>query len=346
MRAPRVRGLRRRGNVGGLIEALSYEDWIAFGGGEKADSAVPVRLRSLEALAELASSDHVPAIAVALGDADPAVRQSAVRVIRRLGPEEAAGALAAAVVGPEAGEFAEVRLEALAALRELGGSGGGGAVRSIAAAIVDGGSEVAFDQITQDALLGLVAEAPPAEVSRLVEGVVAHLAGMNGSLENAQALLTWLGASSVGPLIDSLAKDGDVREPAVAVLGAIRDSRALEAMVAALEDQRPSVRRVAVWALGELRDPRCVDALMRATMDDEYAVRRQAGEALDEMGSIALMAGVANMIRSLEDRSDGSTVARLVEEGLEHAPGPPRPGTRSRWAPRFFERLQRGQRRS
>ena len=341
MGAPRIRKLRRRADVDGLVEALDYADPVSFGGGRRGDAGVPVRLRALRALAEVASPEDAPAVAIALRDIDPAVRQAAARVVRSVDARGAADSLAAAAVGPGAPEFAEARLEALEALEALDRQGEPGAVRRIALAAVSGGDEVAMDQLTHDALTGFLAQAPKDEVTALVGELIDRLPAMNGSLERAQVVLTWLAPHSVEPLIEALDREGGFREPAAAVLGATCDSRALEPLVGVLRDRRADVRRVAVWALGELRDPRTAEALIAATMDDEYVVRRQAGEALDAMGSVALMAGVANLIRSLEDRSDRSTVDRLVEEGLERTPPSARSRTNIpyRWAPRFVARL-------
>ena len=344
MRRPRVRRLRRRGDVTGLIEALGYVDFMNLGNGKRADAGVSVRLAALEALLEVASAADVPQVCVALKDKDPVVKQLAVRVVRKLDPARAADALATTLVGPADPQFSEARFEALEALEELQKREGKGAAKRVALASVDGGPQVALDQVTQDALTGFVAQASPTEISGVVDELIARLPNMNGSLENAQVVLSWLGPHSVGPLIAALDREGGFREPATAVLGSIRDSQALEPLTGILEDKRADVRRVAVWALGELRDPRTAEVLMRATMDDEYMVRRQAGEALDAMGSIALMAGVANMIRSLEHRPDGPDIARLVEEGIERTPPSmrPRTGAKSAWAPRFVDRLLRG----
>ncbi len=343
MGAPRIRKLRRRGNVDGLVEALGYADPVSFGGGRRGDAGVPVRLRALRALAEVASPEDAPSVAVALRDTDPAVRQAAARVVRSVDARGAVDLLAAAAVGPGAAEFAEARLEALEVLEALARQGEPGAARRIALAAV-GGDEVAMDQLTHDALTGFLAQAPKEELAAVVGELIDRLPAMNGSLERAQVVLTWLAPHSVEPLIEVLDREGGFREPAAAVLGAIRDSRALEPLVGVLRDRRADVRRVAVWALGELRDPRTAEALMGATMDDEYVVRCQAGEALDAMGSVALMAGVANMIRSLEDHSDRSAVDRLVEEGLERTPSSARSraATPPRWVPRFVERFQTG----
>lgn len=341
MRPPRIRKLRRRSDVAGLVDALGYSDLIPLGNGERTDAGVTVRIGALEALLEVADERDVPDVCVALEDPDPIVRRVAVRVVRKLGSSEAVEALSMAVVGPQDPDFNETRFEALEALEALQAGGEKGVPRRLALAAVDGAAGVALDQISQDALSGLLAQAKQAEITAMVDELIDRLPVMNGSLENTQIVLSWLGPNSVGPLIAALEREGGYREPAAAVLGAIRDSQALDPLAGILEDKRADVRRVAVWALGELRDPRTAESLMKATMDDEYVVRRQAGEALDSMGSIALMAGVANMIRSLENRSDGQTIAKLVEEGIERTPPSARPRgpVKAGWTPRFIDRL-------
>lgn len=339
MGRPRIRRLRRRGDVDGLLRALEHRELVSLGGGERADLGAGVRVEALRALAEVATPADVPRISVALRDPDPLVRQCAVRVVRRVDPEAAADAIAATLV--RAGkEFLEARLEALEALEDLVRQGGGGVARKVAFAIVEN-ADASIDQVTQDSFRGFVDHASQEEVDALIAELVERLPALGGRLENAQVVLAWLAPRTVEPLIQALDREGGYREPAAAVLGAIRDTRALQPLHSIIDDRRADVRRVTVWALGELRDPRAAEPLMKATMDDEYIVRRQAGEALDAMGSVALMAGVANMIRSLETRTDGPTVARLVEEGLERTPPSGRSGVKNggTWAPPFMERL-------
>jgi HEAT repeat protein len=78
------------------------------------------------------------------------------------------------------------------------------------------------------------------------------------------------------------AADDLVREAAVAALGAIGDERAVDAIVAAVDD-KPTVRRRAVLALapfvGEQRAP-VEDALQRALADKNWQVRQAAEDLL------------------------------------------------------------------
>lgn len=343
MKAPRIRRMRRREDIDGLVEALAYVNFVDLEGVEPVDLGIRVRIEALRALADHAGPGDAARIAVALRDQDPRVRQIAVRVIRGIDPRAVVDLLAATVVGPGDPDFVEARLEALDVLEELAGGGAAGMAARLASAVVNDAA-ASLDQVTQDAFRGFLEQSSRQEVAGLIADLIDRLPTMNGGLEHAQVVLSWLGPASVDPLIQALDREGGYREPAAAVLGAIRDTRALEPLTSIIDDRRADVRRVTVWALGELRDPRAAEPLMKATMDNEYVVRKQAGEALDAMGSIALMAGVANMIRSLDTRGDRSMVARLVEEGLERTP----PSDRGRgraggtWAPRFMERLLAG----
>ncbi len=78
------------------------------------------------------------------------------------------------------------------------------------------------------------------------------------------------------------AADALVREAAVAALGAIGDERAVDAIVAAVDD-KPAVRRRAVLALapfvGEQRAP-VEAALQRALADKNWQVRQAAEDLL------------------------------------------------------------------
>ena len=337
--------MRRRRDVAGLIGALGYTDVVSIDGGRPFDAAVPIRRRALDALAPLVDVADVPGIAVALEDCDPTIRQATVRVIRDLDAVALAHQdLARVVVAPPQPEFDAVRRESLAALHDLAIQGEQCPARDVAIAAVEGGQIVALDEVTREGLTSLVDLASEAEVDHLVDELIEHLAMQEQSPDNAQVVLAWLAPHSTHALIVALRRGGYVRGLAAAVLGAIRDSQALQPLVDALEDDHPDVRRVVVWALGELQDPRAVDALMRATMDEEYRVRRQAGDALDAMGSVAFMAGVATMIRSLEDQSYKETVTRLAEEGFQQIPSNSRVAsdqdTEAKWTPSFLDRLQ------
>jgi HEAT repeat protein len=72
-----------------------------------------------------------------------------------------------------------------------------------------------------------------------------------------------------------------VRFAAAAALGEIGDARAVEPLVAALQDR--TLREVAARALGQIGDARAVEPLLAALQDPEEEVRVAAVSALGEI---------------------------------------------------------------
>jgi HEAT repeat protein len=99
----------------------------------------------------------------------------------------------------------------------------------------------------------------------------------------------WLGehesARGVGILIESGLRDeaADVRLVSAWALGEIKDSEAIEALIAALDDEDPLVREMAALALGEIENPQAVEALVGA-LDDDEDLRGAVIWALGEIG--------------------------------------------------------------
>jgi HEAT repeat protein len=92
--------------------------------------------------------------------------------------------------------------------------------------------------------------------------------------------LVKIGALSVGPLIAALRDEVSIRRRAAKVLGLIRDARATEPLIAALQDEDLLVRGYAAQALGQIGDARFSDELERtARTDKEDALRYLAREA-------------------------------------------------------------------
>ena len=63
-------------------------------------------------------------------------------------------------------------------------------------------------------------------------------------------------------------------------LGELRDTRAIEALIAALKDEKGLVRSSATEALGEIKDPRAIEPLIAALRDEGWLVRQSATKAL------------------------------------------------------------------
>ena len=92
------------------------------------------------------------------------------------------------------------------------------------------------------------------------------------------------------PLLDH--EYAEVRAAAAKALGNVwRENhaphrRAVEPLIAALEDSHADVREAAAWALGDFNDRRSKDALRAALHDEDHRVRDNAAGALRSMGEM------------------------------------------------------------
>jgi hypothetical protein len=105
-------------------------------------------------------------------------------------------------------------------------------------------------------------------------------------------------------------KDPVVRKAAAEALAIIRDGRAVESLIAALQDSDGAVRRAVVWALEKIGDGRAVEPLIAALQDGDEAVRQAAVSAL---GTIGDKRAVEPLRAALQD-SDGSVRQAAARE--------------------------------
>ena len=112
---------------------------------------------------------------------------------------------------------------------------------------------------------------------------------------------------SLFPLIDALKYEewhdkyavmGSVRENAAEALGLLRDRRAVEPLINALNDSDEEVRWKAAWALGNIGDKKAIKPLIYALNDDRWSVRRFAVTALGKIGD---KSAVGSLINALND---------------------------------------------
>src|SRR6266478_5967389 len=75
-----------------------------------------------------------------------------------------------------------------------------------------------------------------------------------------------------------------VRVDAALVLGRLRQTRSIPALIGALKDPNPAVRASAAGSLGHIGSPIAKDAVAKALVDPVPLVRRRAKEALLMLG--------------------------------------------------------------
>lgn len=304
-RRPSIKRLVRRRDIPALLQALSYTDLLPGTTGRVAfDDGAQVRVLAITGLAELGVVEAVEEIAIRLGDPEPAVRLTAVRAIYKLGAQGVVDALAAAVVSSPEDCYTRARGEALAVLRTIEEPG---LALRVVDALISASVRAALDGISQAALVQLAR----GEEDQLVDTLVERLRDA-GEEERPllEAMLVWLGETSVQPAIGTLDNPA-LCGSAANVLGTMKSAAAVPALADHVSHSDPEARRSVVWALGEIRDPRAVEALLHATADEEFPVRQQAQDALDGMGTVAIVAGMSATLRPL--------IAESARKGAEAA---------------------------
>lgn len=295
-RVPDVEKLKRKGNVEGLLRALSYEDVVTDRSGEEVDLGAPVRARAAAALADTDGPSARQGLLRTLDDPEESVRLVGVRKLKERGDAATADALveaAATWTAPTQRAAREEAVEALASFRDPG------LAQRLVAALLRRRAELLEED--GQALRHLVAAgggptAGEATVSYLMDVLASD--SDDATLSRAGTVLEWLSPHSIEPLIAALSRPDQQRRAATA-LGGIRDSRAVEPLAAILDSDDPAIRQTAAWALGEIKDPSAVEALLRATTDDDYSVRSVAAAGLDQLGTVAVILGVTAFMRPL-----------------------------------------------
>jgi len=74
-----------------------------------------------------------------------------------------------------------------------------------------------------------------------------------------------------------------VRARAALGLGEIGDTRGVEPLIQALQDEDSFLRRMAAVALGNIGDTRAIEPLTNALEDEDSDVRRDAAKALEKI---------------------------------------------------------------
>lgn len=155
---------------------------------------------------------------------------------------------------------------------------------------------------------------------RDVAGLVALLRDRQVAEQAMTSLLALKDSSAADHLIGALGdSDPEMRCRAAEVLGELRDDRAVEPLLAALDDDR-AVRVAAVEALGRIGDPRAIEALLGFVNGEDKRLGVVAARALGELGdSRALPELVAALGTVTQFDVDASRCAQLVEslEGLK-----------------------------
>jgi HEAT repeat protein len=290
-RRSKVERLRERGDVRRLVGLLGGHDWIVDRDGVLLDLDVGRRIEAVYALGTIDDLSAEDGIVRALADDDPRVRRAAVKALAPSPSPRAAKALARTA--------ALWRTPALEPAHQ--------AAVDLLVGLADELNAVEYTQILVETRADRLSDAEQAAVRRLFAadsgpvaevfaGELAHRlrAGYEPERSLVDETLVAMGSISVGPLIAAL-DDRARRRSAAAALGAIRDARAVPALVDLLSEDEPAAQATAARALGEMRDPRALEALIQASGDPHADVRDAALEALDQMRGVVAVLGAATL---------------------------------------------------
>jgi HEAT repeat protein len=274
----------------GLLAAASYKDLASTSKGTVSDFGIPIRVDAILALGTLDPEQSHGAVAAALRDPADPVRCSAVRVLHAA---REAGVLVEALrwLPPQRGRSRALASQAILSLKE--------SIRpsAVADALVHHEDDDLLGEKDAELILALLEDAGAGATAEVVELLIAALGDEQGIVvDRAAELLVLLAPESVEPLVRELS-NGSNQADAAYVLGRIGDARTLDVLVKALRHRDPRVRAESAAALGELQDPAAVKPLLRITHDTDHTVRTQVRVALDRMGTIAVIEGVAELLR-------------------------------------------------
>lgn len=304
-RGPNVAKLKRRGDLPGIRSALRYEKVEIDAEQSEWDRGADVRLEAVEALSSFYGPVVGEGLAEALHDDAPQVRLAAVKGLADLGSATVVDALVERVIvweEPADAEAARIALDILVGLS------------------VEGLPELFVERLT----LSRMPEPAERHRSDLDELLVADPRGDDAAAALASALVSiamigpeperelraetvlgWLGGSLVIEVLVAALEDGSAKPGVIRALGRLGDSAAVEPLLGVIGEPDPLHREAAVVALGALRDTRAVPRLLGATRDGSRDVRDAAIRALDDMGTAAVIVGVATLVGSGADRLEG-----------------------------------------
>jgi HEAT repeat protein len=319
-RTPNIKSLVRHEDVEGLVEAASYRNVTPNAAGIVSDVGISVRVDAILALGTLVPERGHNAIAAGLRDPADQVRCAAVRVLHEL---HDVGVLTDALrwLPRDAGHSRKLAVQAIIELRTSVSAS------AVADALVRREDEDLLGEEDAQLILAVLEDQGADARDEVLEVLIRALGDERGIVvDRAMEMLVRLAPESIEALVGEL-RTGSNPADAAYVLGRIGDPETLDVLVKALRHPDAETRAESAAALAELQDPGAVKPLLRATHDREPTVRRQARMALDRMGTIAVVVGVAELLRPVVREAVRSAMPDPEIETDADKPGP-RPAAR------------------
>lgn len=284
-----------------------------------------LRREAIEAIARIGTADAVPIVRSQLHDANPPVREAAVRATAALQDRTSVSTLATLVRNDA---VTSVRIAAVQALALLGAPNEGRP--ALVAALRDVSPDVrreaasALGSLRANAAAELLSAYPQERVADVQQALiyavarVPHNAAQTSTIEDMFASA----ARSAAPA---------VREAAIFSLGSFGTPRAHTLVRTGLADDNDRVRAAAIQSAGRQRNADAVEPLLQFLTDVRPDVRAAAVESLGRIGDRRAVVPLVDVLKNDEDEYVQESAKRWLaglrvnEELLEalHDPSPP-----------------------
>jgi len=280
---PDVEKLRAKGNVSGLIKAISYKN------------NARLSRAAVSALGEIGDARATEPLIAAMGDKYWGMRLAAAASLGKIGDTRAVRPLIAALKD----EHWRVRLAAAVALDNLRWQPDSDETEAqYQAAKRNWDRCVEIGAPSVEVLIAALEDKHSDKYAFVREGAAEAL----GKIGDIRAM---------EPLISALKDEYEyIRLAAASALGHIGDAQAVEPVISGLKDEHRLVREAVVGALSNI-GTLAVEPLIAALNDEHWLVRRGAAEALGNIGTSQV---VEPLLSALED--ERSLVREAAAEAL------------------------------
>lgn len=284
---PNVRRLQGKGNVKGLIKALSYDK----------DPDVP--RRAALALGALGDGQAVQPLIATLDSGRVEVRQAAAQALGMIGGPAAVRALVGVL------HLDQLRVHASEALVRIGQGAVGDLVHAL--------GKSKYLDVARAAAQALASIRDRRAIEPLVSALTHRYWGVRGEAANALDQLGWVPGQDARGATYWMAKGDWGRCGAVG-------ARAVPILAWALKDRNKEIRRQAAWTLGHMGErEESLAALTGALNDSNELVRIAASEALVRVGGSLALTALEQALRDPKYRVYKATLAALAGDGSTQA---------------------------
>jgi HEAT repeat protein/beta-lactamase regulating signal transducer with metallopeptidase domain len=273
------------------------------------DPVPAVREAAVQALGNARDSVAVRALMEVLrSDESPSVRRSAAWALGEIADDLAIPALTEALTRDR---DVDVRKNAASALGSIDSP-------RATSALIQALENDANASVRQNAAEALANIEDPAAVDALIR--VLDRDDNPGVKREVISAIDNLDATRAVPAVSGALRDSDaaVRRAAAEALGGMEDEDAVPALIAVARDAEPGVRRAVMEALQRLGDRRALQTFIGGLSDADAEVRHYAAEGIGNMEN--LRTAPPELIRAMEDRND--EVRHAAAHALGHIKDP------------------------